>query len=185
MTRPPPDIEPVDLVETEPGRWSARAERQASPGERRLDWLSGFLAGVIAGMVIGWATPARSETLDARRIYVIDGDTVRLPAKGSAPAETVRLWNIDAPETARAQCEAEAALGFRAKQRLASLLREGPVTLARCEPAKPGRAPRCQDQYGRTLAALSVNGRDAGQTLIAEGLATSWPHRRDWCGLRR
>lgn len=38
------------------------------------------------------------------------------------------------------------------------------------------------DRYGRTLAALSVNGVDAGDMLVSEGLARTWSGRREaWC----
>lgn len=30
------------------------------------------------------------------------------------------------------------------------------------------------DRYGRTLASLSVNGRDAGSYLVGRGLAKPW-----------
>ncbi|UNJ22076.1 endonuclease [Microcystis phage vB_MweS-yong2] len=169
-----PDIEP-----------SSAAREILASADRLRSGARGFAFGMVVGLFVGWATPARAEPVDGRRVYVIDGDTVRLPARGSSPGETVRLWNIDAPETSRARCEAEAALGYRAKERLAQMLRSGRVTLTRCEPAAPGRAPRCEDRYGRTLGALSVDGRDVGEAMIAEGLATRWPQRRDWCGLGR
>jgi endonuclease YncB( thermonuclease family) len=177
MNRPPPDIEPLDLVEHAPGRWGTRPAAPATGRtERGLNWLAGFLAGVIVGMVIGSALPARAETWPAGSIAVIDGDTVRLPS-----GEVVRLWAIDAPETARAKCEREAALGWLATERLGQLLRRGPATLTRCEPAKGNAAPRCRDRFGRTLGALGIDGQDAGEILIREGLATRWPTRPDLC----
>lgn len=119
----------------------------------------------------------RIESVDGRAIRVIDGDTVRLPS-----GEVIRIHNIDAPETARARCDAEAALGERAADRLRQLLRAGPVAIILDDPTG-----RRADRYGRTLARLTVAGRDGraqdvGETMIAAGLATRWPQRRDWCG---
>lgn len=158
MTFPlPPDVESF-----EPG---PRARR----GLRAL--ALAFTAGFAAGCLLLWAHQALGQPVT----YVIDGDTVRL-----RDGRTVRLWNIDAPETLRARCEAEAALGFRAKERLARLLAAGPLAVILDEPKG-----RREDRYGRTLARLTVAGRDAGEQLIAEGLATRWPQRRDWCGAGR
>lgn len=159
MTRPPPDIEP-----------GPAAREILASADRLRAGVRGFAFGLVVGLFVGWATPARAEPVDGRRVYVIDGDTVRL-----ATGETVRLWNIDAPETSRARCEAEAALGYRAKERLAQLLRSGRVAVVRDEPNG-----RLVDQYGRALARLTADGRDVGEALIAQGLATRWPQRRDW-----
>lgn len=96
-----------------------------------------------------------------------DGDTVR-----SCTGERIRIANIDAPELAdspkcrnrrrRGWCDAR--LGLRSRDALAVFLASGRVTIRRS-----GR-----DRYGRTLATLMVNGRDAGQVLIAQGLARPW-----------
>lgn len=124
----------------------------------------------------------RSEAVDGDRIVVIDGDTVALPGN---PAERIRIYNIDAPETRNAHCEAELTAGLKAKERLAQLLRGGPVTVDRCEPSG-----RCTDFYGRTLARLSAGGRDLGGVLVSEGRALPWStgaaaraaRTAYWCG---
>jgi endonuclease YncB( thermonuclease family) len=89
---------------------------------------------------------------------IIDGDTFAL---GS---ERVRLENIDAPETRGSRCEAELVAGLKAKERLASLLRSGPLTIRRMG----------EDRYRRTLVRVLVGGRDVGEVLMAEGLALRW-----------
>jgi endonuclease YncB( thermonuclease family) len=124
------------------------------------------------------------EAVDGDRITVIDGDTVALPCAvpGRGCAERVRVYSIDAPETRGARCPAEREAGLRAKARLAALLRRQAVSIERCEPGINGRAPRCTDRYGRTLARLVTAAGDVGSVLIAEGLATRWPVRADWCG---
>lgn len=123
---------------------------------------------------------AKAEVVDGDRIVIIDGDTVALPG-----GERVRILNIDAPETRGARCEAEAVAGYRAKERLAELIRGGKVEVTRCE-----ASGRCQDRYRRTLARLSAGGRDFGEVLVAEGRALAWatgPAARQsrvtyWCG---
>ncbi|MFG1466677.1 thermonuclease family protein [Xanthobacter sp. DSM 24535] len=120
------------------------------------------------------ATPALA--LDGNRLRVIDGDTVALGT------EHIRLLDIDAPETAHPRCESELVLGLAAKARLLELLRGRPVEIVR-----HGR-----DRYGRTLARLTVGGRDVGALLSADGLAIAWRPGHDawvdraahWCGVR-
>lgn len=100
---------------------------------------------------------------------VHDGDTVRL-----CNGERVRLAAIDAPEMPgspkceshrRARSWCDYRLAVRSRDELERLLRRGPVRIERT-----GR-----DIYGRTLARLTVNGRDVGEALIARGLARRWP----------
>ena len=95
---------------------------------------------------------------------VHDGDTLWWAG------EKIRIANIDTPEL-RGQCQAETNLAYAARDRLAVLLGDG-FTIHR-----EGR-----DRYGRTLARLTVNGRDVGSMLVAEGYARRWDGaRRGWC----
>lgn len=99
---------------------------------------------------------------------VTDGDTFVL--KGG---EIVRISNIDAPEIFQPKCEKERKLGQLATRKLTYLFEQGEPVLQRA-----GR----KDRYGRTLALVSVNGEDVGETLIADGLAVAWEgHRHAWC----
>lgn len=99
-----------------------------------------------------------------RRDCIVDGDTLWVGR------EKVRLANIDAPEI-HGQCAAETARAVRARDRLLSLTSRG------FQIRRAG-----QDRYGRTLATLSVGGRDVGRQLVAEGLARRWAGRRQpWC----
>jgi endonuclease YncB( thermonuclease family) len=117
---------------------------------------------------------ARAETVDGRRIAIIDGDTINVHG------ERIRILNIDAPESFRSRCEAELKLALRTKERLAELLRAGPVAINR----------ESHDRYRRTLATLSVKGCDVGQILVQERLALPWQDGREakerrlkvWCG---
>lgn len=95
-----------------------------------------------------------------RRHCVHDGDTIWWQG------EKMRLADIDTPEL-DGRCQRERVLARAARDRLVVLLNERPVT-----PRRIGK-----DRYGRTLAVIG----DVGERLIAEGLATRWPKRRDWC----
>ncbi|WP_159975927.1 MULTISPECIES: thermonuclease family protein [unclassified Novosphingobium] len=104
-----------------------------------------------------------------------DGDTVRL-----CDGERVRLLNIDAPELAgspRCSAKSRARLegsdnpswcdfktGIESRDQLRAFLAAGPAMIHRSG----------TDRYGRTLARLSVNGKDAGEYLIRRGLARPW-----------
>lgn len=107
---------------------------------------------------------------------VSDGDSLRL-----CDGERVRLIGIDAPElrgSSRCSPAARArrrnsrrnppwcdhAKGEQARAALAQFLMRGPLKIER----------RGLDAYGRTLARVTVNGRDAGEWLIMQGLARPW-----------
>jgi endonuclease YncB( thermonuclease family) len=122
-------------------------------------------------------------TLITTPIQVVDGDTVR------AGGQVYRLVGFDTPESGdRAQCPSERILAARATVRLRELL-AGKVELKRvpcsCHPGTEG-TPQCN--YSRLCAKLSIDGRDVGELLIAEGLAhryvcgsTSCPRKQGWC----
>ncbi len=102
-------------------------------------------------------------------IRVWDGDSLRLGI--TQKAEAIRIFNIDAPEI-EGQCAYESDLAQRSKHRLAELLQGQRVEVLR----------QGTDRYGRTLAVVRVNGRDAGDILVREGLARTWSGRREpWC----
>ncbi|WP_225008835.1 thermonuclease family protein [Novosphingobium percolationis] len=98
---------------------------------------------------------------------VHDGDTIR------CGAERIRIANIDAPELpdspkcqdyrrAYAWCDYRA--GNRARIALQGFLRGGSVKVQRLG----------TDKYGRMLARVTVNGKDAGDYLVRLGLAREW-----------
>lgn len=102
------------------------------------------------------------------QVGVWDGDTIRIESRS---IERVRIFNIDAPEL-DGKCGYEIDLAFNSKSRLAEILQGQRVQIQR----------QGEDRYGRTLAALSVNGRDVGDQLVREGLARTWSGRREpWC----
>ena len=104
-----------------------------------------------------------------QRNCVVDGDTIHYGG------EIIRIADINTPEVHEAKCDAEAALGRRATQRLIVLLNEGPFDLEYA-------GTRDHDKYGRDLRILSRNGRSLGDMLVSEGLAERWTGaKRDWC----
>lgn len=106
---------------------------------------------------------------------VTDGDTIRL-----CSGERVRLMGIDAPERAGSErCSARSVArlrhspnpswcdyekGEQSKAALTRVIGTGTVRIER----------HGHDVYGRTLARVTVNGRDAGEWLIGKGLARPW-----------
>jgi endonuclease YncB( thermonuclease family) len=129
-----------------------------SPGNRRFDRTALAILGLMAfATATVWIMkPAKGETVDARQVYVIDGDTIALAR------ERIRLLAIDAPETRDARCERERVAGYKTKARVIDLLRFGRVVDIR----RHGH-----DQYGRTLAHIVIDGRDLGEQLVREKLA--------------
>lgn len=102
---------------------------------------------------------------------VHDGDTVR------CDGERIRLVGIDAPELQGSpRCNprhlrggknpswCDYDLGERSRDALAAFIERGPVVVNR----------QGVDRYGRTLATLEINGKDAGAYLVHQGLARWW-----------
>ncbi len=109
------------------------------------------------------------QSCEPAEIRVWDGDSLRLGM--TQAAEAIRIFNIDAPEI-EGQCAHESDLAQRSKRRLAELLQGQRVEVLR----------QGTDRYGRTLANVSINGRDAGDILVNDGLARTWSGRREpWC----
>jgi endonuclease YncB( thermonuclease family) len=114
--------------------------------------------------------PASSDST----VVLVDGDTLKYEG------ETIRLVDIDTPESFRSRCEHELVLALEAKARLRQLVDAGPLIVER----------HGKDRYGRTLARVVVDGRDVGGTLLREGKALRYrPGRADklarlrqWCG---
>lgn len=125
------------------------------------------------------AAPARAQApLDGpfRRVEAIDGDTVVLRVSAGLIREiTIRLKDIDAPETHRPGCDEERRKGEEAASRLAVLTGRGVRIVSYVE----------IDSRGRLLARLyDRQNRDVGAVMIAEGHARPLKDgeaRRPWC----
>jgi len=119
-------------------------------------------------------------------VRVIDGDTISIGHQ----KPDIRLVGLNAPETRRAQCEAERHLGDRATARLRDLVRSSKLDFefvaCSCPPGTEG-TPACN--YGRRCGTLKANGQDVGLILIRENLAVPFvcgqtrcpPTPKPWC----
>ena len=88
---------------------------------------------------------------------------------------TIRIEDIDAPETGEPKCASEGRLGRRATLRLLELVNVGPFEVVYT-------GGRDADSYGRKLRRIERDGRSLGDTLVAEGLARPWNGaRQSWC----
>ena len=100
---------------------------------------------------------------------VMDGDTFYFRG------ESIRIADIDAPETHPPRCALEAGLGAAATDRLRGLLSAGDFEIRQA-------GFRDKDRYGRKLRTVYRDGRSLGDVLVAEGLAREWGGRREpWC----
>jgi micrococcal nuclease len=138
------------------------------------------LASMLLGglMTAGW--PVATEAAEppsrefavcgtVRNTCVVDGDTFWLDGV------KIRVADIDTPEISSPSCDAEYALGIRARDRLAELLNGGLFELRRV-------GSRDADQYGRKLRVVVRGGQSLGDRLVAEGLARTWTGRKEsWC----
>lgn len=123
----------------------------------------------IASAGLATAAPSRKPDRGVVR-YVTDGDTFRL-----ASGERIRIAGIDAPETHRdqAHCAAEIALGDAAARRARAIIDGRQVGIVRV-----GRS------YNRTVATVTLDGRDVADMFMDLGIARAWPRGRpkpDWC----
>ena len=102
-------------------------------------------------------------------VSVVDGDTIRVRADGSATEQKVRLIGIDAPETG--SCEASSATSA-----LEGLVLDHTVTLTM------GGDGEDLDPYGRALRYVDTADGDAGLAMISGGHAIARYDSRDGYG---
>lgn len=134
---------------------------------RSLAWL----VTLVFTQASALAEPPFAPCESRRGSCVVDGDTFQIDGV------RVRIENIDAPELHGARCRAEAVLALNATERLAELLGAGSWRLE----AAPGER-RDEDRYGRKLRRLVMPEGDAGELLIADGLAKRWTgEKSSWC----
>lgn len=119
------------------------------------------------------APPAAADCIPLVLERVHDGDSIRAIIDGQS--EPIRLLGIDTPEIHdKARCPLEQALAVAARDRLRELI-EAAADRQLC--------PEGRDKYRRVLASLILDGRDASQTLIAEGHGRPYEggKREGWC----
>jgi endonuclease YncB( thermonuclease family) len=111
-------------------------------------------------------------------LQIVDGDTFVARVSiwpGLETTTKVRLRGVDAPEM-RARCAQEEARAIAARDRLAALLAQGDVAVAKVGLDKYG---------GRVLAAASTRlTPDVGAALLSAGVARPYQggRRESWCG---
>ncbi len=139
--------------------WAARGARRSSPATRSARSAHAIGAVRASFSYCKWGGGTNC---------VVDGDTFYIGG------QKVRIAGIDAPETHDYRCRSELQLGERAARDLQALLNSGAVTMTSID--------RDRDVYGRLLRNVSVNGRDVGEALIADGVARGYAGgRRPWC----
>ena len=169
---------------------------------RDMVWVMAAIFGVLAalGGVFDLNGPSSPERLvsatptsnpsvyDARDFSITDGDTVQLFGASTG----TRLIGFNTPETFEPRCNEELALGRQATGRLRDLVSTASqveLRLVACACA-PGTQGTSECNFGRSCGVLTVDGRDVGKVLIAEGLAIRFqcgrtscpPLPRPWCG---
>lgn len=128
----------------------------------------GALIAAAAGGAYLFEGMERPRTYPAGVCRAVDGDTL------DCAGARIRLVDIDAPEL-NGQCPAEIQMAERAKLAAMIALANAPAHVT---------PERGKDRYGRLLARVSVDGRDLGETLMAQRLARPYSggRRGDWCG---
>ena len=140
-----------------------------------MPYVSFAVLALLALLVVALAQPrsAGADCIPALVERVHDGDTLRATIDGRS--EPVRLLGIDTPEIGdKARCPAEQAKAVAARDRLRALV------------AAAGDRRLCtagRDRYDRVLASLLLDGQDASERLIAEGLGRPYDggRREGWC----
>lgn len=126
-------------------------------------------------ILTGIALAMFSTSTLAAKVNLIDGDTLKIDGK------TIRIVEIDTPETFQSRCENELILGLKAKERLAQLVSGS---------ADVTYEPTGFDRFGRTLAHVFAGDMNVGETLVKEGHALRYEKGGEakaarlkvWCG---
>ncbi len=89
-------------------------------------------------------------------VAITDGDTLKVRCDDS-PQQVIRLAEIDAPEKAQ-------PFGDRSRQQLAEL----------CFQKRAEIQPKARDRYGRTVARVTCEGKDANAEQVRTGMAWAY-----------
>lgn len=106
----------------------------------------------------------KGNLLTGRVVKIADGDTLSIMTKDSQKPVKIRLYGIDAPETAKRGAPGQ-PYGQAAADFLKKLVAGQTVTVT----------VMGQDRYGRILGIVEVDGLNANVKLLAEGYA--WAYR--------
>jgi micrococcal nuclease len=110
---------------------------------------------IFAALVL---TAAHAQAQQFRVIGVMDGDTVRILSSDRQQVKC-RLFGIDAPEKAM-------SYGERSKQSLSDMVFQKQVNVTVVD----------QDQYGRSVCRIFLNGVDINKLQLQRGMA--WHYKR-------
>lgn len=140
---------------------------------------------VLGAALLFFSGSVQAGPISVDAITVVDGDTIDIGP------HRYRMVGYDTPEVKtprRKVTPDERALAIIAKERFEELLRSGPLDLTEvaCScPASTIGTKKCNS--GRKCAILLLNGKNIGETLIAEELAvpyvcgeTRCPRMPDW-----
>lgn len=128
-----------------------------------------IVAALVAGAAGAWWGSGEGPRLyEPGACRAIDGDTL------DCAGRRVRLANIDAPEL-NGRCPSEIQTAERAKLAAMIAIADAAVRVV------PDGG---KDRYGRLIARVTVDGKDLGGVLVAQGLARPYAGgaRKGWCG---
>lgn len=121
-----------------------------------------FVGAALALTVASAASQAAPQVWSGQVTAVVDGDTLQVLGPYDAKPRPVRIVGIDAPEI----CQDG---GLAARQALQQQVLQRRVTLVVSR----------QDDYGRDLATVLLDGEDVGRRLVTLGHAWSYRFRSD------
>jgi endonuclease YncB( thermonuclease family) len=105
-------------------------------------------------------------------IRVVDGDTVDFCRNGIK--ERVRIEKLDAPETWRPDCQQELLQGWESTRYARQLLERPEADIS--------VNPTGRDRYGRTVASITVDGKDYAALMVQSGRGAWWTGKKqNWC----
>lgn len=176
-TRPPAQEQAAEIPEEESGAApEGSAEVGATPSSparsgissvltafREHPWLRrGMIIGVVTCLLCVCVGVGAARAYGTEVVRVIDGDTLEVKDLWQRQ-QTVRLLNVDAPETKHPNRIVE-CYGPEAAEFLAKLLPPGTKVQLSYD-------METTDEYGRTLAVVYVDGKSVNVELAAQGLA--------------
>lgn len=123
----------------------------------------------VISLLVFMTAAAIAEPIVSEQIRVVDGDTIKVGGT------QYRMVGYDTPEiksARRAVSNDEIAVGRLASKRFQELINSGSLDLqeVECSCAKK-QLDSGTCNFGRKCAILSLNGKNVGDLLIAEGLA--------------
>jgi endonuclease YncB( thermonuclease family) len=123
------------------------------------------LALLFAGLLWVWIRYSAKESINPQNLCVIDGDTVWVLRPDRTICEKIRLQNVNAPELRQPRSRRELNRAVTATEFLRDKIEQArSATIRR----------RGKDRYGRTLARITIDGRDLGRLLVRAGHADRW-----------